>query len=101
MVVAGLVTGHVAAGRVSVPYLANLLRYEEAMMVVEAGPRVWRGGRPGEGAGGRERYAPETGEGTVLFDLAYDLPTVLPKLLPASTDAPPAPAPPTKLPVAL
>src|SRR5256885_1390049 len=39
MVVARLVTAHIAAGRVSVPYLADLLRYEEAMMVVEAGPR--------------------------------------------------------------
>src|SRR5213079_2455484 len=80
MAVARLVTGHVAAGRVSVPYLADLLRYEEAMMVVEAGPRVWRDGSPAEGAGSRARYAPETVEGTVLLDLAYDLPTVLPKL---------------------
>src|SRR5207244_4562873 len=49
MVVARLVTAHVAAGRVSVPYLADLLQYEEAMMVVEAGPRGWGGGGRGEG----------------------------------------------------
>src|SRR5205807_1293341 len=77
--------------RVSVPYLADVRRYEDAMMVVEAGPRVWRDGSPAEGAGSRERYAPETVEGTVLLDLAYDLPTVLPKLLQPWTDVPPAP----------
>src|SRR5206468_9376144 len=37
-----LVTAYVAAGRMPIPYLADLLRYEEAMMVVEAGSRVWR-----------------------------------------------------------
>src|SRR2546428_12905246 len=100
MVVARLVTAHIAAGRVSVPYLADLLRSEEAMMVVEAGPRVWRDGRPAEGAGSLERYAPETVEGTVLLDLAYDLPTVLPKLLQPWTDVPPAPERRTKLLVA-
>ena len=108
MVVARLVTAHVAVGRVSVPYLADLLRYEEAMMVVEAGPRVWRDGSATEGAGSPkgvpagpgERYAPETVEGTVLLDLAYDLPTVLPKLLQPWTDVPPAPERRTKLLVA-
>jgi hypothetical protein len=100
IVVAQLVTAHVAAGRVSVPYLADLLRYEEAMMLVEAGPRVWRDGSATEGAGSGERYAPETVEGTVLLDLAYDLPAVLPKLLQSWTDVPPAPERRTKLLVA-
>src|SRR5439155_1086555 len=36
-----LVTAYVAAGRMPIPYLADLLRYEEAMMVVEAGARGW------------------------------------------------------------
>src|SRR2546422_1062787 len=63
MVVAGLVTGHVAAGRVPVPYLADLLRYEEAMMVVEAGARGLGGGRSAEGVGGPGGGAPPTGRG--------------------------------------
>jgi hypothetical protein len=89
--VARLVTAHVAAGRVPIPYLADLLRYEEAMMVVEAGPRTWQDGPSPEGAGSGEGYRPETVEGTVLLDLAYDLPTVLPKLLQPWTDVPQAP----------
>ena len=43
--VAALVAAHVAGRGGSdgaVPYHADLLRYEETMMVVEAGPRVWR-----------------------------------------------------------
>jgi len=38
--VARLVTAYVAGEEV--PYHKDLLRYQEAMMVVEAGPRVWR-----------------------------------------------------------
>src|SRR5947208_12058780 len=86
--VARLVTAHVAARGALVPYSADLLRYETAMMAVEAGPRVWRdadggggGGSPkGVPAGPGERYCPETVEGTVLLELAFDLPAVLPKL---------------------
>jgi hypothetical protein len=106
--VARLVTAHVAAGRVPIPYLADLLRYEEAMMVVEAGPRVWQDADRAEGAGSPkgvpagpgERYRPEMVEGTVLLDLAYDLPTILPKLLQPWTDVPQAPERRTKLLVA-
>jgi len=98
--VARLVTVHVAAGAAPVPYLADLLRYEAAMMVVEAGPRVWRDGTPTEGAGSGERYAPEKVEGTVLLDLAYDLPTVFPQLLQPWTELPQAPERRTKLLVA-
>jgi hypothetical protein len=98
--VARLVTAHVAAGPVPIPYLADLLRYEETMMVVEAGPRVWRDGTATEGAGSGERYAPEKVEGTVLLELAFDLPAVLPKLLQPWTDVPQAPERPTLLLVA-
>jgi hypothetical protein len=98
--VARLVAAAVAPGRALVPYLADLLRYEEAMMVVEAGPRVWRDADGGEGAGSGERYRPETVEGTVLLDLAYDLPAVLPMLLQPWSDVPHAPERPTKLLVA-
>ena len=98
--VARLVMTHLAAGLAPVPYLADLLRYEEAMMVVEAGARVWRDSPEAEGAGSRERHRPETVEGTVLLDLAFDLPAVLPKLLQAWTDVPQAPQRRTKLLVA-
>lgn len=98
--VARLVTAYVAAGGMPIPYLADLLRYEEAMMVVEAGPRVWRDGTPTEGAGSGERYAPEKVEGTVLLELAFDLPAVLPRLLQPWTEAPQAPERRTKLLVA-
>jgi len=85
---------------VSVPYLADLLRYEEAMMVVEAGARIWRDADEAEGAGSRERYRPETVEGTVLLELTYDLPAVLAKLLQPWTELPQAPERRTKLLVA-
>jgi len=106
--VARLVTAHVAAAGEPVPYLADLLRYEEAMMVVEAGPRVWRDSDGGGGAGSPqgvpagpgERYRPETVEGTVLLELAFDLPAVLPKLLQPWTAVPQAPERPTSLLVA-
>jgi len=95
--VARLVIVHVAAGHASVPYLADLLRYEEAMMVVETGPRVWRDGDSAGEAGKAERSHPETVEGTALLDLTYDLPVVLPKLLQPWTDVPQAPERRTKL----
>jgi len=95
-----LVTAYVAAGRMPIPYLADLLRYEEAMMVVEAGSRVWRDSDDGQGAGSGERYRPETVEGTVLLELAYDLPAVLPKLLQPWTEVPQALERPTRLLVA-
>src|SRR5204862_8280462 len=51
--VAALVVAHVVGGSPSaVPYHADLVRYEETMMVVEAGPRVWRdAGKGDEGRG--------------------------------------------------
>jgi hypothetical protein len=98
--VARLVVAHVAAARIPIPYLMDLLRYEEAMMLVEAGPRTWRDGTPTEGAGNGERFAPETVEGTVLLDLQFDLPAVLPQLLQSWTEVPRAPERSTQLLVA-
>lgn len=96
--VARLVVEHVSPGGAIVPYLADLLRYEEAMMVVEAGPRVWREtGKEGETGKGD---APATVEGTVLLDLTHDLPAVLPLLLQPWTELPRAPERPTRLLVA-
>ncbi|OLE50373.1 MAG: hypothetical protein AUG01_01360 [Candidatus Rokubacteria bacterium 13_1_20CM_2_69_58] len=100
--VAQLVVTHVGGAGPVIPYLADLLRYEAAMMVVEAGPRIWRDGpeRKDEGVGSAEWSAPEKVEGTVLLELAYDLPLVLPQLLRPWSDVPQAPARSTTLLVA-
>src|SRR2546430_15091353 len=58
-------------------------------MVGEGGPGVGGEGERGEGGGGRGA-PPELVEGTVLLELAYDLPTVLPKLLQPWTEVPQA-----------
>ncbi len=100
--VAALVAAHVAGRGGSdgaVPYHADLLRYEETMMVVEAGPRVWR--ETGTGDGGRGKGgSPELVEGTALLELAYDLAAVLPALLRPWSTPPDAPRRPTTLLVA-
>jgi hypothetical protein len=100
--VADLVATHVrdCAPSAPVPYLHELLRYETAMMVVEAGPRVWRETGTGDGGRGKIAAPPEIVEGTVLLDLAYDLPAVLPQLLMPWTAVPLAVKRPTRLLVA-
>src|SRR5438874_1239957 len=85
--VARLVVAYVAAARAPIPYLADLLRYEEAMMLVEAGPRVWRETGTGETGDGNGE-PPQAVEGTLLLDLQYDLPAVLPRLLEPWTEVP-------------
>lgn len=86
--VAQLVVQHVSGAGAAIAFLADLLRYEEAMMVAEAGPRVWRDNERGAGSGKRDR--PEKVEGTVVLELSYDLPAVLPKLLQPWTELPQA-----------
>jgi hypothetical protein len=90
--VAGLVVDYVREAGGAAPYHDDLLRYEEAMMVVEAGPRTSTS--PGTGA------APQTVAGTLLLELDYDLPVVLPKLLQPWTQVPEAPRRAAKLLVA-
>ena len=94
--VAGLVAGHVVQGAAAarVPYLEELLRYESAMMIAEAGPRVWRDDEPPKRD---DDGAPETVEGTALLELAYDLPAILPQLLAPWAGVPEAAARPTTL----
>jgi hypothetical protein len=97
--VARLAADHIGDSGAPIPYLSDLLRYEEAMMVVEAGPRVWTDGRKGE----EERAngaAAEIVEGTVLLELEHDLPSVLPALLQPWSELPHAPRQPTRLLVA-
>ena len=93
--VSRLVLDYVGAAEADIPFLGDLLQYEEAMMVVEAGPRIWRDAVGGAGSG--ERDLPEMVEGTVLLELAFDLPVVLPKLLAPWTEVPEAPKRPTRL----
>jgi hypothetical protein len=83
----------------AVPYFDDLLRYETTMMVVEAGPRAWRDMGTSEEERGKGGSA-EKVEGTVLLDLTYDLPAVLPQLLKPWASVPQAPARPTRLLVA-
>jgi len=95
--VANVVAAHMSNGRLGgIPYLPDLLRYEKAMMVAEAGPRVWRETGNEEGSIGKGT-SPELVEGTVLLDLSYDLPAVLPKLLAPWTEVPRCPERPTKV----
>lgn len=89
--VAGLAVRHVAATDAAIPFLSDLLRYEDAMMVVEAGPRVWRDAGPEGIVESRAQDRPEKVEGTVLLELAYDLPAVLPELLTPWTALPQPP----------
>jgi len=99
--VADLVVAYTRAGErsIPVPYHDELLRYEATMMVVEAGPRVWSDSGKREEGGGKGT-SPEKVEGTVLLELAYDLPAVLPELLKPWTTVPQAPLRTTKLLVA-
>src|SRR2546429_9380804 len=60
------------------------------MMIREGGPRGGRDGAREVNARSREQFPPEKDEGTVLLDLAYDLPAVLPKLLQPWTEVPQA-----------
>jgi len=85
--VAALVARYLSEGESAIPYRSDLLRYEAAMMVAEAGARIWRE----QGEGRRERAFPERVEGTVLLELEYDLPAVLPKLLQPWSEPPVAP----------
>jgi hypothetical protein len=97
--VADLVAAYVREGTLSqpVPYLYDLLRYETAMMVAEAGPRIWSDMRKREEGRGKGSATPEMVEGTVLLDFAFDLPAVLPELLKPWTAVPQAAARPTRL----
>jgi hypothetical protein len=96
--VAGLAADFVRGGRVAgVPYLEELLAYEQGMMVVESGARLWRDDG-GDGAAQANPWSvPLRVEGTMLLDLQFDLPRVLPALLRPWTTVPEAPRQATRL----
>jgi hypothetical protein len=99
--VAGLTVTCLRDGRLAgIPYHEELLRYQQAMMVVESGPRVWRDGSGAPSGSRGARSLPITVEGTMLLDLAYDLPVVLPQLLREWAEIPQAPVRATSLLVA-
>jgi hypothetical protein len=67
------------------PYAADLVRYENAQLVAEAGPRLWRSDevrRPLTGDSMPAR-APDAS----VHDFDWDLPPLLPSLLAAAADA--------------
>jgi hypothetical protein len=86
----------VAGVRDAVPYLDDLLSYEVGMMVVESGARVWRDGSQPV-ASKNQWSVPMRVEGTMLLDLAFDLPAVLPRLLQPWTEVPQPPQEPVRL----
>ena len=95
--VAELTTKHLAGGNVTaIGYHDDLLRYQQAMMVVESGARVWRDGRTVDEPSPRASR-PLKVEGTMSLELTHDLPAVLPLLLRDRTDMPNAPLQPTTL----
>lgn len=78
-----------------VPYLRELTAYEQAMMVVESGARVWS---DGSAEATRNQWSvPIRAEGTMLLDFDYDLPVVLPLLLRSWTEVPQPPRRKTRL----
>jgi len=93
--------------KAKIPYIDDLLKYEQAMMVAESGPRVWRdtaeprpGGGPDAHAGAKQREVFELGRGTNLLDLQYDITAVLPAILKFSGEVPEATQTPIRLLVA-
>ncbi len=83
-----------------IAYFEDMLRYQEAMMVVEAGPRDWSGSEePGHPAPKGDSFA-QVVEGTHVLELEYALPAVLPALLGRWEVVPEAPRKPTVLLVA-
>ena len=101
-----------------VPYLEDLLKYEQAMMIAESGPRVWRdaaggagraqagpeaGPRPGRdttGPAGAQGEVFELGLGTRMLAFGYDITAVLPAILQSPGEIPDAPPGPIRLLVA-
>ncbi|MGH2711233.1 MAG: hypothetical protein ACRDH9_08540 [Actinomycetota bacterium] len=84
-----------ATGSDRVPYHADLLAYQEAMMVAEAGPRDWNGAEDRRVA--PEAAAAEVVDGTTVLRLQNDLPSVLTALLAPWRELPEAPRRPIRL----
>lgn len=95
--VAALVTEYVEGGPGvdRVPYLGDLLRYETAMMIADAGPRDWTGN--GAAAKVDGRAVPEVVEGTQVVDFGFDLPHVFRELPGAWSEVPVPPRRPLRL----
>jgi len=77
--VAELVEAALAEAPAAPPYTADLLRYESAQMITEAGPRVW------SSSASPPTVAPTTvaaaSPDVLVLDFEWDLPALLPALL--------------------
>jgi len=98
--VAGLVVEDPLGGdHRAIPYFEDLLRYQETMMVVEAGPRDWKGGADPAATLEGGAFA-QVVKGTTVLELNHDLPAILPALLGPWDRLPQPPPQPTSLVVA-
>lgn len=100
--VAELVVEYVKRGdrAEAIAYVDDLLRYEGAMMVVEAGPRRWRENGATPVVLVDADAAPAMADGTVILELEFNLPEILPLIVRAWSDPPLAPHRPCRLVVA-
>jgi hypothetical protein len=80
--VAALLADYLGAAPDLPPYTEELVRYQNAQLVVEAGPRVWRSDDE-EPAPLTAKSAPVREPGAVVLHLEWDIPALLPTLLTA------------------
>jgi hypothetical protein len=76
----------------SPPYTPDLVRYQNAQLIAEAGPRTWRSDETR--APLDSRSTPALGDHTLLLELGWDLPALLPALLATARSPEPMPEPP-------
>ncbi|MBX6332503.1 MAG: hypothetical protein IRY91_11710 [Gemmatimonadaceae bacterium] len=80
--VAALLADYLGAAPHLPPYAEELVRYQNAQLVVEAGPRVWRSDDE-EPAPFTAESAPVRERGALVLHLTWDIPALLPTLLTA------------------
>jgi hypothetical protein len=74
------------------PYAAELVRYQNVQLVVEAGPRTWRSDEPPVALS--TQSTPALHEHACVVDFEWDLPALFPVLLAAARETAPTPEPP-------
>ena len=89
---AAIVKVHVAGAPNAPAYAPDLVRYQNAQLVLEAGPRLWRTDEPPPALG--EETLVTRGADVQLLHFTWDLPAMLPLLLSSE----PATEPPTAVP---
>jgi hypothetical protein len=76
--VAALLEAHLAAAPGAPPYAADLVRYENAQLVAESGPRTWRSGASSPSLTSASILT--VNPRTTILELEWDLPQLLPRL---------------------